>query len=82
MTAYNDLIARLLQNWTAWGSPSDREACVNETCMAMDCKEAGDAISQLCKELAATRKALAAYAQDRWGGGTAAVEKLLKGVEL
>ena len=33
---------------------------------------------QACeKELADTRRALAAYAQDRWGGGTKAVDSLL-----
>ncbi len=41
----SDLTERLLRNWTAWGSPTDRDACVNETCMAMDCKEAADQLS-------------------------------------
>lgn len=41
------LLERLRENWEAWGSPADRDKCVNETCMAMDCKEAADEIDRL-----------------------------------
>jgi len=42
-----DLVSRLLDHWTAWGSPRERDKCVNETHMAMDCKEAADEIERL-----------------------------------
>lgn len=43
----SDLISRLLENWSAWGAPTDRDECVNEKLMAMDCKEAADEIKRL-----------------------------------
>lgn len=42
----SELIARLYDNWRAWGSPINRETCINETCMAMDCKEAGEELER------------------------------------
>ena len=42
-----DLVSRLVDNWKAWGSPTDRDKCINETRMAMDCKEAADEIERL-----------------------------------
>lgn len=47
-----DLVKRLELNWKAWGSPTDRDTCVNETCMAMNCKEAADRIRALETDLA------------------------------
>lgn len=43
----DDLVWRLLNKWRAWGAPTIRDECINETCMAMDCKEAADEISRL-----------------------------------
>ena len=42
-----DLVIRLRRQWEAWGSPTDRDKCLNETRMAMDCKEAADEIERL-----------------------------------
>lgn len=41
------LAERLRRHWTAWGSPTDAEECVNEKLMAMDCKAAADEIERL-----------------------------------
>lgn len=59
----SDLIARLLENWTAWGSPTNRAECINEKLMAMDCKDAADALDELKHERDAYKKALQAHAQ-------------------
>jgi hypothetical protein len=42
-----DLVSRLRRQWIAWGSPTDRDKCLSETGMAMDCKEAADEIERL-----------------------------------
>jgi hypothetical protein len=40
VSSKKQLLDRLAENWMAWGAPTDRETCINETCMAMDCNEA------------------------------------------
>ena len=51
MTDYSVLVERLREWWTAWGAPMDRDECVNEGCMAMDCNEAAAAIEALAEEV-------------------------------
>ena len=43
----SELNERLLAHWAAWGSPTNREACVNEDRMAFDCREAAVEIAAL-----------------------------------
>ncbi len=51
MSDYSGLVERLRGWWTAWGAPMDRDECVNEGCMAMDCNEAAAAIEALVVEV-------------------------------
>ena len=46
-----NLIERLRKNWEDWGSPCNRDICVNEECMAIDCSDAADRIMALEKAL-------------------------------
>lgn len=47
-----ELVERLLGHWKSWGSPTDRDAEVNEGVMAIDCKEAADALAASEKRVA------------------------------
>ena len=61
-----DLENHLLDHWTAWGSPREREQTTNETTMALDCKLAAD---QLKKFREALEKIHAMdWEQDEWDG--------------
>ncbi len=47
MSEPNDLKTRLLSHWEAWGRPTNRDECINETLMAFDCKAAADLLAAL-----------------------------------
>ena len=44
------LTDRLREYWRAWGCPTDRDNCVNEECMALDCNNAALSIDALAAE--------------------------------
>lgn len=50
-----DIVERLMDDWLAWGAPHNAEEAVNETAMAMRCREAASEITRLRAELLAAR---------------------------
>lgn len=62
MSERAELIEQLLDNWEMWGSPS-RDGCTNESCMAVDCKEAADLLEADAARIAELEQRLRALGE-------------------